>query len=117
MDFKNVALGIILPCGEIIYINKIKGYQYHIEYLCELSFYNSYVHSILENIDLEFYKKNPDKVSLEIFPLFQKEGCFIYANLSPNTYLPTTWAIFYLSDSIILEQKNLMKSYKKNSKK
>lgn len=108
LNFQNVALGLILPFGEILYINKIEGFNNHIDYLIELYVHETFVHSVLEDLDLDYYKENPNKVPLEIFPLFQKEGCFIFTNLSPNTCMPTTWGIFYLSDSITLEQKALM---------
>ena len=108
LDFSLSVLCIFLPRGGVIYINKQKGLEYHIEYFQELYKNNLFVREVLSNIDFHYYRHNQTKVYSEIVPLFQLSGCFVYMNMASNIIHPTNMALFYLIENPTFEQKEMM---------
>lgn len=110
IDFSKSALTFFYPNGKIICINKIKGYDLHIEYLKLLAKNDKEIKKLLSGIDFNYYVENPAKVLTEIMPIFAKNNYSVYINLNPNVTEPTNYACFVLAQDIPKSTKtNLLK--------
>ncbi len=91
INFTTSALTIFSPTGEVISINKIEHFNYHIEYLMILYKVNKEVRKILSGVDFAYYLKNPSEVVNDLIPQFALNGYGMQVNLTPNTMQPTNF--------------------------
>lgn len=100
INFTTTAMAIFYPNGRIVSINKIKNYHMHIEYLDTIRKNQKEIKKLLENIDMNYYLKNPAEMLNDILPIFAKENYALYLNLTPNTVKPTNNALMFLPENI-----------------
>lgn len=108
LNFTTSAFTIFSPNGRVISINKIKGYDYHIEYIDIIRHKEKEIKKLLENIDIKYYRSNPSEVINDIIPIFSKNNYSVYMNLTPNRTEPTNYALFYLPESLPKSTKRIL---------
>lgn len=99
LNFTTSAFTIFCPNGRVISINKIKGCDYHIEYIDKIMRKEKEIKKLLEGVNIKYYKSNPSEVINDIIPIFSKNNYSIYMNLTPNRIEPTNYALFFLPEN------------------
>lgn len=106
VDLSTSALTIFFPNGDTITINKLNDLTVHMEYLYVLSTVSNQISKLLEEIDIDYYLKNPAKLYSDIMVLFAINNCAVYLNVQIGISKPTNDAMIFLPEQISTEMKN-----------
>lgn len=110
LNFYTSAIAVFCPNGRIISVNKIKGFNLHIEYINVLYRGEKEIKNILSNIDLKYFYENPSEVINEIIPIFNQNNYSVYMNLTPNTTTPTNYGLFFFPKDIPKSTRRILNS-------
>lgn len=112
LNFTTSAFAIFCPNGKVISINKIKGYDYHIEYIDIIRHKEKEIKQLLADIDIKYYRANPSEVINDIIPIFLQNNYSVYMNLSPNMPTPTNYGLFFLPAETPKSTKRILNNIK-----
>ena len=110
INLQKAALTFIFPDGRVISINKIKGYDYHMQYLKLLAKNYKEIKNVIFGIDLDYYLNNPSEIMTGVWPIFSMAHISIYMNMTPNTIEPTEMGIILLPDDLTKLSRNTLKN-------
>lgn len=114
-DFKKInflmsALAIFTPDGKVLAVEKIEGFEYHIEYLRYLYKNNNEIKELLKSLDFKYCFPTSSEVLTDIVPIFSKKGYAVYYNLNPEVMEPTIVSVIMLPE---MRTKAMDNSFKK----
>lgn len=112
LNFTTSAFTIFSPNGRIISINKIKGYDYHIEYIDIIRHKEKEIKQLLKDIDMKYYRSNPATIMNDIIPIFSENNYTVYMNLTPSVPTPTNCALLFLPNEIPKSTKRILNNIK-----
>jgi len=98
INFQKAAIAFIMPDGKVLSINKIKGLDYHMDYLKILAKSNKEIKKLTVAVDLDYYRSNPSEIMYGVWPLFSMANIVVYTNLMPNSVEPTEVGVLYLPE-------------------
>lgn len=104
---------IIIYKDEIKAINKIKGYNYHIEYFLKLSKSDCILKNVLKNYDVKYLKENPSEVLNSLIKDLNKNGACVLFSLAPHITEPTNIFGLCLASEINEYQISILRSIAK----
>jgi len=87
IPLENVAIFLVWK-DSISYIEKRKGYNYHIEYYMKMAKKDPFIREVLNHYDLSQIRKNPSDVE-KINKDLVRMGCCIFLNMAPQLMMPT----------------------------
>lgn len=87
-DIHHVAVMIIYQ-NELSYIEKIKGFNYHIEYYKELAKKDQRLNQILSKYDLQKILENPSLTYSTVNKDLYRQGISLVLSMAPQIDMPT----------------------------
>lgn len=109
-DIHHVAVMIIYQ-NELSYIEKIKGFNYHIEYYKELAKKDPKLKQILSNYDLQKILENPSLTYSTINKDLCKQGISLILSMAPQIAMPTNIFFANMCEMPTDFQKDILKNY------
>lgn len=106
------AIVVFFPNGKVIAVEKIPDFDYHIAYLRVLYKGDREIKNILSDVDFKYYMENPSEVVFNLIPLFAKNNCSIFINLSPHIMNPTDIGMIFFNEEPSKQMKSTIKKMK-----